>query len=109
MVCRHLLCTAIRNVEMVGYVQVPTSKLPPYRDVLEPLLPLDGAKPIHTRDFKDGQRIPTLSELLEAVRPKLAVTLLPALGDLACKHIFMLSPAATPNFHPVHRATWVAR
>ncbi|CAL5218532.1 g220 [Coccomyxa viridis] len=46
--------------------KVPTSKLPPYRDVLEPLLPLDGAKPIHTRDFKDGQRIPTLSELLEA-------------------------------------------
>ena len=48
-------------------LQVPISELPPYNDVLEPLLPLPGAKPIHTRDFKDGQEIPTLSELLEAV------------------------------------------
>ena len=56
-----------QHLDVDGFVQVPTSKLPPYRDVLEPLLPLDGAKPIHTRYFKGGQHIPTLSELLEAV------------------------------------------
>ena len=48
-------------------VQVPSSSLPPYKDILDPLLPLEGAHPIHTRDFQDGQRIPTLAALLEAV------------------------------------------
>ena len=56
------------------FMQVPSSKLPHYRDVLEPLLPLDGARSIHTKDFKDGQRIPTLSELLEAVGHRLLST-----------------------------------
>lgn len=58
----------MRQPEHARCLQVPTSQLPHYRDVLDPLLPLDGAKPVHTKDFKDGQRIPTLAELLEAVR-----------------------------------------
>ena len=48
--------------------QVPSGSLPPYKDVLDPLLPLEGAHPIHTRDFQDGRRIPTLAALLDAVR-----------------------------------------
>ena len=48
-------------------VQVPTGSLPKYKEVLDPLLPGVDAKPIHTADFKDGRRIPTLAQLLEEV------------------------------------------
>ena len=50
--------------------QVPSpADLPQYREFLDPLLPGSGAASIHTSDFKDGRRIPTLAELLDEVRP----------------------------------------
>jgi len=83
---QHAYSTAQRTFVTL---QVPTpSKLPLYKDVLEPLLPLDGAKAIHTKDFKDGQRIPTLSELLEAVRLSIA-------GDSTLVGSFITSDKST--------------
>ena len=49
-------------------MQVPTGSLPQYKEVLDPLLPGVDAKPIHTTDYKDGRRIPTLAQLLEEAR-----------------------------------------
>ncbi len=45
-------------------MQVAAKDLPPYREVLQPLIPTESAAPVHTTDFKDGRRIPLLKELL---------------------------------------------
>ncbi|KAK9790765.1 hypothetical protein WJX73_010554 [Symbiochloris irregularis] len=49
--------------------QVPTAELPLYKEYLDPLIGLPGTLPIHTTEFKDGRRIETLAELLEAAGP----------------------------------------
>ena len=50
--------------------QVPSpADLPRYKEFLDPLLPGSGAASIHTSEFRDGRRIPTLAELLEKVAP----------------------------------------
>jgi hypothetical protein len=48
-------------------VQVALADLPTYKEYLKPLLDFGDVPPIHTTEFKDGQRIPTLRELLEEV------------------------------------------
>lgn len=48
-------------------MQVPIDKLPEYKEYLDPLLDFGDIPPIHTSDFKDGRRIPTLAELLDEV------------------------------------------
>ncbi|KAK9836938.1 hypothetical protein WJX81_001087 [Elliptochloris bilobata] len=44
--------------------QVATRNLPQLLKVLQPLIPTASAEPVHTEDFKDGRRIPSLKELL---------------------------------------------
>ncbi|CAL8470295.1 g9837 [Coccomyxa elongata] len=49
--------------------QVALEKLPSYKEYLAPLLDFGDMQPIHTTEFKDGRRIPTLNELLNEARP----------------------------------------
>ena len=53
-------------------LQVKLDNLPPYKEVLDPLIPTPNARPVRTRDFKDGSCIPTLKQLLHEVRLLLA-------------------------------------
>lgn len=54
--------------QIIANVQVPEDKLPQYKEYLEPLLNFGDIPPIHTTEFKDGRRIPTLVDLLEEAR-----------------------------------------
>ena len=52
------------HTDLQPYAQVAAKDLPPYREVLQPLIPTRSAVPLHTTDYLDGRRIPDLKELL---------------------------------------------
>ena len=49
-------------------LQVAAKDLPQLLKELQPLIPTASAKPVHTEDFEDGRRIPSLKELLLEAR-----------------------------------------
>ena len=66
-----------------GTTQVAAKDLPQLLKELQPLIPTASAEPVHTEDFEDGRRIPSLKELLiEARAPH-------------CKHLQSLFPSAS--------------
>ena len=61
----HILVS--HTTQFIACVQVPEDKLPQYKEFLKPLLDFGNIPPIHTTEFKDGRRIPTLVDLLDEV------------------------------------------
>ena len=62
----HMRCTE-SEVFALG-LQVAAKDLPQLLKELQPLIPTASAKPVHTEDFEDGRRIPSLKELLLEAR-----------------------------------------
>lgn len=59
---------ALRSGSLHFVLQVAAKDLPQLLKELQPLIPTESAKPVHTEDFEDGRRIPSLKELLLEAR-----------------------------------------